>query len=309
MGQHWLTVVCSLSVASAAGAQTPFDKSFDWDDHKRDLTFCVNPAVDACVLGGMSGKDDGGTPDDPTDDVMDPTPADGFTLGDAARVAAMIWNAAGSGWMLTEVAWAPDCAGCDIEIIKEEKRGFEDQDPAPADVLALHIQKDFDDCGHLLKAQICYNDNVPLVKWSINPGDAFAFDPILVMLHEIGHCLRLDHPMPGGVDCVVGPPPVPPVGTSVMCAFFAQGVHRLNPGAFDPWRNPSGGDVAGAVNSAAFKIWKPADFNEDGIVDINDFIAFQGAFVAGNPDADIDGNGVLNILDWIAFATAVKNCL
>jgi len=305
MTRAHMSILGVVAVASAAGAQglpVPFCKDWDWDDHKRDLTFCVNPAVDACVLAGMSGQDPGDAPG-MEDDVVDPTPATGFTLGDAARVAAVIWNAQGAGWTLVEVPWNPECDGCDIEIIKAKKAPFEDPDEAPMDLLALHIQKVVDDCGHLLKAQICYNDNVPLAKWSINPADAFAFDPIILMMHEIGHCLRLKDQAG-----VVGPPPVPPAGTSVMRGTLAQGVHRLNPGGANPLRNPSGADVVEAGNSAAYKVWKPADFDEDGDLDVDDFVAFQAAFLAGNADADIDDNGVLNILDFIAFAHEFAVC-
>jgi len=44
-----------------------------------------------------------------------------------------------------------------------------------------------------------------------------------------------------------------------------------------------------------------ADFNGDGSLDILDFVAFQGAFVDGDPSADCDGNGALNVLDFVCF--------
>ena len=46
------------------------------------------------------------------------------------------------------------------------------------------------------------------------------------------------------------------------------------------------------------------DFNGDGNLDILDFVAFQDAFVAGDPAADIDGDGSLSILDFVAFQNA-----
>jgi choice-of-anchor B domain-containing protein len=49
-----------------------------------------------------------------------------------------------------------------------------------------------------------------------------------------------------------------------------------------------------------------ADFNNDGNLDILDFIAFQNAFVAGEDSADFDGNGEKNILDFVAFQNAFK---
>jgi hypothetical protein len=45
----------------------------------------------------------------------------------------------------------------------------------------------------------------------------------------------------------------------------------------------------------------PADFNQDGALDILDFVALQNAFQAGGESADINDDGVLNILDFVAF--------
>jgi hypothetical protein len=45
----------------------------------------------------------------------------------------------------------------------------------------------------------------------------------------------------------------------------------------------------------------PGDFNADGEVNILDFVAFQGAFVSGDPGADCDMSGVLDILDFVCF--------
>lgn len=44
-----------------------------------------------------------------------------------------------------------------------------------------------------------------------------------------------------------------------------------------------------------------ADFNEDGVVDVLDFIAFQNAWTQHDPDADINGDGMWNILDFLEF--------
>ena len=45
----------------------------------------------------------------------------------------------------------------------------------------------------------------------------------------------------------------------------------------------------------------PGDFNGDWSLDVLDFVAFQRAFVAGDPDADVSGDGVLSILDFVVF--------
>jgi len=44
-----------------------------------------------------------------------------------------------------------------------------------------------------------------------------------------------------------------------------------------------------------------ADVNGDDVLNILDFIAFQGLFEAGDAAADVNGDGLLNILDFIAF--------
>ena len=44
-----------------------------------------------------------------------------------------------------------------------------------------------------------------------------------------------------------------------------------------------------------------ADFNEDGVLDLFDFLAFHNAFDAGDPLADFDFDGALTGLDFLAF--------
>ena len=47
----------------------------------------------------------------------------------------------------------------------------------------------------------------------------------------------------------------------------------------------------------------PADVNGDGVLNILDFVAFQGLFQAMDPGADCDGNGMFNILDFVCYQT------
>ena len=47
-----------------------------------------------------------------------------------------------------------------------------------------------------------------------------------------------------------------------------------------------------------------ADFNDDGIVNTLDFIAFLNAYNEDDPRADINGDGIVNTLDFIAFLNA-----
>jgi hypothetical protein len=43
------------------------------------------------------------------------------------------------------------------------------------------------------------------------------------------------------------------------------------------------------------------DCDENGALNILDFVCYQGKFQAGDPGADCDGNGMLNILDFVCF--------
>jgi predicted RNA-binding protein with TRAM domain len=44
-----------------------------------------------------------------------------------------------------------------------------------------------------------------------------------------------------------------------------------------------------------------ADYNGDGVVNSQDFVAFLNDFVAGEPGADYNGDGVINSQDFVAF--------
>jgi len=44
-----------------------------------------------------------------------------------------------------------------------------------------------------------------------------------------------------------------------------------------------------------------ADMNDDGVLNILDFVTFQTLFQGGDPQADVNGDGVLNILDFVAY--------
>lgn len=47
-----------------------------------------------------------------------------------------------------------------------------------------------------------------------------------------------------------------------------------------------------------------ADFNGDGIANVQDFLAYLTAYDGGEPRADINGDGVINVQDFLAFLTA-----
>jgi hypothetical protein len=53
----------------------------------------------------------------------------------------------------------------------------------------------------------------------------------------------------------------------------------------------------------------PADFNGDGVVNSQDFVAFLNAFTASDPSADFNGDGVVNSQDFVSFLNAfVAGC-
>lgn len=47
-----------------------------------------------------------------------------------------------------------------------------------------------------------------------------------------------------------------------------------------------------------------ADFNGDGVVNTDDFVAYLDAFTGRQPAADINTDGIINIIDFIAFLNA-----
>jgi hypothetical protein len=52
-----------------------------------------------------------------------------------------------------------------------------------------------------------------------------------------------------------------------------------------------------------------ADFNGDGVVNSQDFVAFLNAFTAGDPSADFNGDDIINSQDFVAFLNAfVAGC-
>jgi ELWxxDGT repeat protein len=63
---------------------------------------------------------------------------------------------------------------------------------------------------------------------------------------------------------------------------------------FDAYR-PEEGDELWAIKVC------PADFDDSGFIDIDDFGAFVAAFVEGGDDADFDGSGFVDLDDFVAF--------
>lgn len=71
----------------------------------------------------------------------------------------------------------------------------------------------------------------------------------------------------------------------------------------------AGGDFTAAGGSAASRIARMgcscrADYNGDGALDFNDFLAYMNDFNAGNPRADLNGDGVIDFNDFLDFLNA-----
>jgi hypothetical protein len=63
-------------------------------------------------------------------------------------------------------------------------------------------------------------------------------------------------------------------------------------------------DIRADVIKPGFVVEYPfcrPDFNRDGFVNSQDFVAFLNAFSASDPSADYDGNGLINSQDFVAF--------
>lgn len=66
-------------------------------------------------------------------------------------------------------------------------------------------------------------------------------------------------------------------------------------------------DADGAIDAADYDAladllpFAPADFNEDGSVNVGDLLAFLSAYSAGQSGADVDGSGGVSVGDFLAF--------
>jgi murein tripeptide amidase MpaA len=60
-------------------------------------------------------------------------------------------------------------------------------------------------------------------------------------------------------------------------------------------------DVQLAVTGCPFS---PADFNHDGVVNVQDFLAFLAAYAAGDTRCDFNTDGQINVQDFLAFLSA-----
>ncbi len=87
-----------------------------------------------------------------------------------------------------------------------------------------------------------------------------------------------------------------PDGTLVKCTEYYWGVTASN----------SAGSTSSTPFSAYMETHRPADFDNSGFVDIEDYDAFIMAFEAGGDDADFDGSGFVDVEDFYAYVEAFQ---
>jgi len=101
--------------------------------------------------------------------------------------------------------------------------------------------------------------------------------------------------------------------------FRVQGAVTMRGFGFGTFVNFAGND-ANASNAAGTARWEllrepvrqalsnwrvcPGDWNFDGVIDFNDFLAFLNDYNAGVPRADLNGDGTIDFNDFLAFLNA-----
>jgi hypothetical protein len=83
------------------------------------------------------------------------------------------------------------------------------------------------------------------------------------------------------------------------------GTIDLDAGTFNPIGPVGFTDIRGLAFAGEAGCF--ADCDGNGVLNILDFVCYQGLFQNGDPGADCDGNGVLNILDFVCFQGAFLN--
>jgi len=103
----------------------------------------------------------------------------------------------------------------------------------------------------------------------------------------------------GGVPLVDGPTPNGSIISGAASATLTiSNVHPLDAGTYDALVANACGSVTG--DPAALVVCT-GDWNCDGVVDFNDFLAFLNDFNAQNPRADLNGDGAIDFNDFLAF--------
>jgi hypothetical protein len=107
-----------------------------------------------------------------------------------------------------------------------------------------------------------------------------------------------------------------PAGSTIVVEVYnpeATGLHAFWPGSNNfgqtapsyvyaaPCNDPDILNVTGVEGGVSCY----ADCNGDGVVNIFDFLCFQGKVSTGDPSADCNGDGPINIFDFLCFQGAV----
>jgi hypothetical protein len=93
-------------------------------------------------------------------------------------------------------------------------------------------------------------------------------------------------------------------GTLLLYAFRECSNSATTADASPLGRTGTLGAGAPGGTSPAFVTTNVADFNGDGLLNVQDFLAYLQAFAAADPRSDFDRNGGTNIQDFLAFLQA-----
>jgi len=127
-----------------------------------------------------------------------------------------------------------------------------------------------------------------------------AFDAQGVTIFSAGNLPVIDAKAPGGPGCpqFYG---LVSIGAPIARVIISEDDDNTQ----FPDANIGMDTLRADVASACFP-----DCNEDGDLNILDFVCFQALFAAGDLGADCDGSGALNVLDFICFqGEFAKGCL
>jgi hypothetical protein len=138
-------------------------------------------------------------------------------------------------------------------------------------------------------------DNLDVTDWEFNVlvGTTYSteqLDSLLYVWTDVGFdCKTGDYNGDGDDN---------DLDDSLFCATFPG--DPVPVGQFALGFNMFDANYDGVVDSADLTCCL-ADFNGDGNLNILDFVAFQIAFQAQDPNADVNDDGLFNILDFVAF--------
>lgn len=131
-------------------------------------------------------------------------------------------------------------------------------------------------------------------RWQTN--EAVSLEPATATLEEIGTFT--------GVTGSIASFAEDPSGQTYLLSVQAGGVAHLHTVDLFTFEASLIGALPGKFELAGIAWEAPAciaDFNDDGDLNVLDFVTFQLAWQAGDGKADINGDGELDALDFVAF--------